>query len=461
MKRPLFFVGLAIALVVIGGGIVYQSFVAKLSNPDYIVRELEKAMNCRAMVDSVRLQGFRSPTRLEIQGLYLGKRDQYAEEGIPIQDRPAFTPAVAIDYLALELQTGPLLARRMVIKNLILERPHVELQIFRDGTTSLDSIIRPPAKPASEDESPDPAGEEPDQPKSPRIVKASELPVSAIQGRIAIEGLTVLATVERSKTTVQIHDAIAIFSDVDIDPGNLALHNAANLELSAWVGVDSLERNTRYLDLSLDGNGAIQPFNPDTSELDPSLSASVTVRRDSWIDALPIIDDMEELLKQLEDYGVSFEAVRLRGDFSEDTTASFNATRKFVRMTSDFMIPIDENFLILEESSWVNTAENDHEFFVTFIGSERLTRKAESEIDKFLLEKIGEIGAGPIKAALMQNIKQGDFLVLRFNSKGDMGDPNVVAVTPFGEIGNLIDGTGDLDDLKERAEDLLKDLFGR
>jgi len=415
----------------------------------------------RAEIAEANLKLFRSPARLEIMGLSLAARDEYADNATPLARRPPMNSSATVDYILLELKTGPLLGRKLVVKNLTIERPRIEMTVYENGRTSFDEMIKPapsaPGAPPGEPDAAPPAEAE----GGLSVVTADQLPVDAIEGRVAVENATIMATLENSRTTVQIHEGIMIFSDVDVNPSNLEGHNAANIDLSAWVGVDSFEKNTRYMDLWLDGTGAIQPFNTETGELDPSLSASVTVRKDSWIDAFPVLDDMEELLLELKQYGVDLEGVRLRGDFSEDTTASFNATRTSVNMTSDFMIPIDENFLVLESGSWIHSARNDHEFTLTFIASERLTRKVESEMTKYLNQQLGEEQAALVQSAILPLIKQSDFLVLRFGSKGDLGNPTVVSLTPMGDLGELVkEGADTMDVLKGKAEELLQNLFG-
>ncbi|MEM0968692.1 MAG: hypothetical protein AAGJ31_05030, partial [Verrucomicrobiota bacterium] len=373
----------------------------------------------------------------------------------------------------LELKTAPLLRRKLVVTNFSIERPTIEMTVFEDGSTTIDEMIKPsPAAQAKkQDAPPKPTPKAPDSAGSQGegFVRASELPFDAIDGRLAIEDATITATIAESNTTVQIHEGILIFSDVDVDPSNLEEHNAANVDLSAWIAVDSFEKDKRYLDLWLDGTGAVQPFSAESGELYPSFTAAVTVRKDSWIDALPVIDDMEELLIEMTDYGVDLEGVRLRGDFSEDTTASFNATRESVKMTSDFMVPIDENFLVLEEGSWVNSGKNDHNFGLTFIGSESLTRKVESEMGKYLAEQMDPSQAKMVQSAIISLLKQSEFLVLRFQSQGDLGDPKVAAITPIGELGNMDGNLNELisnpdkamDALKDGAEDLIRGIFGR
>lgn len=459
MKRILPIVVLLLLLLTLVGGAGFL-FINGVARPANLVRQIESSFNCRAHINEAKLSLFQSPARLEIRGLSLAPRDDFANKQTPLDQRTPIQATTTVDYILLELKTAPLLQRKLVVTKLTIERPKIEMTVFEDGHTTFDEMIKPaPGAPV-----PPPAAEREPASQSEGghvAVTVDQLPIQAIEGRVAIEDATINARIERSKTTVQIHKGILIFSDVDVNPANLAGHNSANIDLSAWIGVDSFEKNTRYMDLWLDGTGGVQPFDLKTGELDPSLSATVTVRKDSWIDAFPVLDDMEQLLKQLKQYGVDLEGVRLRGEFSEDTTASFNATRKSVKMSSDFMIPIDENFIVIENGSWVNTARNEHEFALTFIGSERLTRKVESEMTKYLGQQLGEAEAGLIKTAVLSFVKQSDFLVLRFGSKGDLSKPTVAFLTPVGDIGNLMKKSDEtVNALKGKAQELLKNLFG-
>ncbi len=463
MKRVFITLGILIVLLAVAGWLAVSLSVGRFADSDYLVREIESTFNCRAQITEVKLNAYGAPARMELLGVAFGPRDETVEKGILPSERQPMAGDVSIDYVMLELDRMPLFQRKLVVTNLQVERPTVDLRIFEDGTNSIDTLLQPAPK-GSKKPAAEAAEPKNDEEKSgTRQFVASDIPISAIAERMTIDDLTVMATVDRSKTTVQLHRGVVILRDIDLDPNSLAEHNSAKLEFSAWLGIDSFEHNLRYLDLSLEGNGDVQPFNVENAQLDPSLSASVTVKRDSWIDALPLLDEMEDLIKQLENYGVDLEGVRLRGDFSEDTTASFNANREELKMTTDFMVPIDENFIILEEGSWVNAGKNDHEFYVTFLGSERLTRKIESEVTKFLEKNVGELAAIPAREALMSSVKRKEFLVLRFKSSGDVGNPNVTAVTPFGDIADILNNpkSDTMKTLEDTAKSLLDSLLGK
>ncbi len=464
MKRVFITLGILLVVLVLAAWLTVTLSVGRFADSDYLVRQIESSFNCRAQIGEVKLNAYTDPARMELTGLAFAPRDKTVEQGILPSKREPIAGAVSIDSVVLELARMPLLQRKLVVTNLEIERPTAELRIFEDGTNSLDQLLQPAPKAGGKQPAPAAAEAAPGQPaKGPRQFLASDIPISAIAERMAIDDLTVQATVEKSKTTVQLHRGVVIFRDIDLDPASLAEHNSAKVEFSAWLGVDSFEHNLRYLDLSLTGNGDVQPFNVETAQLDPSLSASVTVKQDSWIDAVGFLDEMEKLMKQLESFGVDMEGVRLRGDFSEDTTASFNAGRQQLKMTDDFMVPIDENYVVLEQGSWVNAGKNDHEFFVTFVGSEKLTKKVESEITKYLEENFGELASIPARETLINTIKKKDFLVLRFKSSGDVGSPDVTAITPFGNIADILDKpkTDTMQTIEDTAKSLLDSLLGK
>ena len=463
MKRVFITLGILLVVLVLAAWLTVTFSVGRFADSDYLVRQIESSFNCRAQIGEVNLNAYTDPARMELTGLAFAPRDKAVEEGILPSKREPIAGAVSIDSVVLELARMPLLQRKMVVTNLEIERPTAELRIFEDGTNSLDQLLRPAPKGRGAQPAPATADAANQAGKGPRQFLATDIPISAIAERMAIDDLTVQATVEKSKTTVQLHDGVVIFRDIDLDPSALAEHNSAKVEFSAWLGVDSFEHNLRYLDLSLTGNGDVQPFNVETAQLDPSLSASVTVKKDSWIDAAGFLDEMEKLMKQLESYGVDMEGVRLRGDFSQDTTASFNVSRQELKMTDDFMVPIDENYVVLEQGSWVNAGKNDHEFFITFVGSEKLTTKVESEISKYLEKNFGEIVSIPARETFMSTIKKKDFLVLKFKSSGDVGSPEVTAITPFGNIADILDKSRSdtMKSLEDTAKSLLDSVLGK
>ncbi len=462
MKRLLIIAGVAILGLVLVSWVALTVYVRELTDPDSLVAKIEASLNCRAEIKEASLNLWEKPVRMQVSGVGLGERDEFASPDIPLAERPELKAAVTIDTIFIEMDAMPLLNKQLVINNFVIERPSVKLRVYENGDTSLDELFRPPADP--DQEASGSGGSGSGKPQRPKTFTADQLPVAALAERVAIEDATIYATIDKTKYTVQLDRAIVELINIDVDPNALEKRNAANLEFGINVSVDSLRHNQRFVELALDGNGSIQPFDPVTREFMPSLSASVTVLRDSYIVAMPMLDEIEEWIDKLDDFGASLEGVRLRGDFSEDTTLSFSASRDNITVTDDFMVPIDENFLIVENGSWVDPGQNDHQFKVSFIASERLTQKAEANADKYLKQLLGETEGVIVKKMIIDGLKEGPFLVLRFQSQGDFGQPEVSAKTPFGkDLGTLLDGSPDAaaQRMKDQLDGLLKSLLDK
>jgi len=443
------------------GWLAITLYVRDLTNPDNIVAKIEASLNCRAEIKEASLNIFESPVRMQVTGLALGERDEFAKPDVKLADRPKLNAAVSVDTIFVELEAMPLLSKKLIVNDFAIERPNVKVRVYEDGNTSLDELFRPPpgavvatggeAAPVA------PASDE----RPPRFT-ADQLPVAAMAKEVSLEDGTIYATIDKTKYTMLLDRAIIRLIDIDIDPNALEEHNSSTVEISLNVSVDSLRHNQRFVELAIDGIGAVQPFDPISREFAPSLSASVTVERSSYIEAMPMLDEIEDWIEKLESYGVGLDGVRLRGDFSEDTTLSFNANRDQISMTDDFLVPIDENFLIIKSDSWVKPGENDHDFKVSFVASERLTKKAEDEAEKYLAEKVGAAEARIAKELLFSKIKKDGFLVLNFQSQGDFGSPKVVALDQSGApLATLLDTSPDeaADQIKEKFNTLLDSLI--
>ncbi|MFT5464997.1 MAG: hypothetical protein ACI8UO_000083 [Verrucomicrobiales bacterium] len=461
--------------------------VKKIQDPDFLVAQIEEHFNCRAEIETVKLDIFARPARLQVTGIAIGPRDAVVEKGVPLRDRKALNNTIYIQHIDLMVETLPLFQRKLVVRNLEIESPRVTLEIYEDGKTSLDELLRKPGK----------SEEKPDETKIPAAATAKaspgftvdDLSISAIAKRFAIEDMEVLATIEKTGTVIQIFDSEIIATNVDIDPENLASHNSIDLDYHAHIAVDSTAQGQRFIDLDFDGKGVLRPFDPKTRELRPFLDTTVGASQDSYIDGLVILDELEGVIGELEAFDIHLgDDLRLRGDFTTETKDKIRFTvhrGRFELMPgtktdpNDFEIPIDGNLLILEEGSWIDSATDQHEFNVVFFLSKSLTDKVKLQLDEFL-EDVPEVLAKELKKVILEPALLGDNIMIKLTSSGSIGDPLIALHTKFGSIDSkggglesLIRGAlkgGDDDDdgdkpdpLKEiegELENLLKELRG-
>lgn len=451
MKLKRLVIGLALSLVLIPviGWIILTLSVKKFSDPDFLVAQIEQSLNCRAEIKAAELDLYGKPASLSLTGIAFGPRDEFVTDGVPQSERPPLNPSVSVDYVHLQLETMPLFSQQLVVRNLEIERPQLDLRIYEDGTTSLDELLAD-VRGKKDSSAPKPEGEQPAPSKSKKFT-ADDLGLSAVADRFAIDDMTIYATIEKSKITIQIYDVDLIATNIDVDPSDLEHHNSIELDYNATIAADSFAQNFRFIDMVIDGKGTLRPFELDTRELHPFLDTQVTVAKDSYIDGLVVLDELEGAVRELEKFGVKFEEgdLRLRGDFSEETTASFTAHRGRVRMTDDLQIPIGPNIVILRQNSWVDSGANDHEFFLTFILGSTLTKRIDTELEKFLVEAFGPELAKKFKNMILEPVTEQhpvtgeDFFVLNLNSSGKLGEPDVD-----------LDALGQID-----AGGLLKDLL--
>lgn len=467
LKRLLLGVLVFLVLVVVIGGTVLWMAVRKLTDRDFLVAQIEENFNCRAEIESVEFEIW-GGARLMVTGLAIGPRDGVVEQGTPQSERKPMTNTAYIQHVDLLVETLPLFRRKLVVRNLEIESPEINLTIFADGTTSLDELLRKPK--SGEPKAPEPKPEEPAA-AEPAAKSAEftvdDLQISAIADRFGIENLTINAFVEKTGTLIQVFNGNIIARNVDIDPSNLAQHNSIDLDYDAHIAVDSTFQGQRFVDFAFDGEGLLRPFDPITRELVPRLDTTVGATKDSYIDGLVILDEIESVVGELEAFDVYLgEDFRLRGDFSADTKEKIRFTvhrGRFHLVTgteadpNDFTIPFDRNLLILEEGSWIDSANDQHHFNVTFFLSKTLTQRVEEKLDEFsakfddLPEPLAnELKKIDLKERILGPAKVGDNLMIRLSSSGSIGSPTIVMHTKFGSVGG--DGGG--------LESLLKGILG-
>ncbi|MEM7013564.1 MAG: hypothetical protein AAF585_18990 [Verrucomicrobiota bacterium] len=114
LKRLLLGAVLVLILVPVIGFVVLTMSVKKLSDPEFLVARIEENLNCRAEIQQATLDLYSQPASLQIIGIGFGPRDEYAENGTPLSERPPLNSSVFINAVTLELETRPLFKKQLV-----------------------------------------------------------------------------------------------------------------------------------------------------------------------------------------------------------------------------------------------------------------------------------------------------------------------------------------------------------
>ena len=104
MKKILIIVGV-LALLAVVALFAVRHFALSYLTPDFVARTIEAQWNCRAEIGEVDI----SPggmTTIEISGVALAPRDKFADEAVPLEDRPKLENAmIRIASMKLEVRS--------------------------------------------------------------------------------------------------------------------------------------------------------------------------------------------------------------------------------------------------------------------------------------------------------------------------------------------------------------------
>ena len=139
-------------IILIGGGLCavgaasvggLRFWLGKSLSKESLVSQMEKAWNCRAQIDDVKLVLAASPARLEITGCRIWLRDE--EVGKPLGQRTAREPGpISIETAVLEVKLEDLISKRLNVQQLTLSDVSVREEVDKEGNSSLGQNRRRP-----------------------------------------------------------------------------------------------------------------------------------------------------------------------------------------------------------------------------------------------------------------------------------------------------------------------------
>lgn len=458
MKKLL--IALSIVLVlVIGAVFAARHFALSYLTPDFVVRTIEARWNCRAEVDSVDIRVGPSTT-IEIKQLALAPRDDFANAGTPLDERPKLdSAAVRIAMVKLEARPGDLLKRRLKVEHLLIDKAEVVTELGEDGGASVDSLFETLESDAGEEvvtpsvavES-ETAGEEEEEAE----FVAGDMKISTAAALVELRDSSMTIAMRKSGAVAHLSDLSIAFKDIDLDPENLHSHNSANFEFGGSLAIDGeLDgKPERYLQLKVSGSGSIAPFNSDTGALEPAWSSTLVLHQGSRVETFPLVEKLQKELADIDTSGVDLSEFNLRGELTADT--STRLAHRQGRFTLEQPLPLSfpDTIITLDAGSWADSGTNQHEVNGVVAASDELTAKVVAELDQYLAKKTKGLVSGGFSETILGPVMTDGKIAIGFISVGDLSDPKADIVTPFGKLTELKDT---LDGLK----DAFKGLFGK
>ncbi|NOY00728.1 MAG: hypothetical protein GXP30_13515 [Verrucomicrobia bacterium] len=503
-KFALIFTGGAILLVIVL--LVVRHLAIGFLTPDYLVQEIEKRWTCRAEVEGLKVSLW-GKTGLELKGVRLGPVDEYVQKGTALKDRPPMEHVeVSADLALIEVEVKDLLQRRIKINQLLVKDVMIETRIRRNGQSSVQDLFQPPtatataAEPKKVTESepkkvsatkakpkakvkPKPKAEE----KGDMIVvsiggneiempakdgsreksdqkefSAEDLQVSAFADNVEIQNAQIIAKLESGSSVITLSNLQLKLSQIEIDPNDLLKHNHAAFSFSGDLAVENSKTNNKQLSVSLSGDGEVQPFDPTSGRIDPRWVSNLTVKKGSAINTFPMIDKLKKLLSGVDTAGVNLEDLHINGELKQDASTRIAGHAGRLELKKNLALPLKDTDFVFVAGSWLDSGANQHHLRGSVVASDELTAKLSGKVDKYLKKKAKNFYSDSLKDLVLQPAMKDGHIAFDFVSKGNMGDPKVDILTPFGNLSELLDqGKETIETLKEVGKSLLKGLFGK
>ncbi len=283
---------LGAVIVLAIAGLVAGKIVGGYLTPEFLVRQTESALGCRAEIEAVKVS-FLGSANVKIRGLSLGYRDKYVENGTALADRlPMEKKDILMKSASLSVNPIDLIKRRLYIKHLVLDGVNVRVTMRRDGTTSIDELFselgkKDPVAGAGKGD----------------VKKSSEegvIPMAIKADRVEVTNSQVTVNIEASGSRLKLHNASFGFFEIDIDPEQLASHNQAKFQFTGDISIGGKDDSAqRIFEAKLSGAGKIRPFDPVRSQWEPNWKSTITLAKGSRLDTVPLLGKMEKALAQV------------------------------------------------------------------------------------------------------------------------------------------------------------------
>jgi len=362
--------GLLLAVAAPLGGVWWlRQYVSK----ERLVQITEKAINARADLQDVTLSVFTWPPSLRLSGIKLAPHDQYV--GTPLASRPPLEKAdVKIEMAYLELLPDALWRRQFEPRVLRFIGVDVDERISPQEGSSLQRLFLPsPEKLAQM-----PPPQAPPQEEVPRAIPvqpAPTAPPAPPKGQARRVGLQEISIEQahfrisnggaESQFNADVSDFSLSFTDIDIDPGDLMAHNHLHVRLAAKAVVDGVTkiggqvRQVRFADMTLHGEGDVNPVDPATMLWSPAADLSLTIDRGSTIGGnLTIGETAGQHLDKLMKYGIDISAVRIGGTLAQDVHAHVLYREQSMRFLDDTQFVLPDYEYTIKRESWMDFAKD-------------------------------------------------------------------------------------------------------
>ena len=431
--------GVLLCLVLVAW-LVISLIVSSLLDRDSVAGWLEEEYNMRVDLRELRVSLLGGS--IDLAGLMMLPRDQHADAGSPLESRPQAAGSqtrVIIRKMSVKVGLLNLLRRQLVINKVLVDGMEVSFLIERDGSPSLETLFEKPeiirGKTNGELNMPKDrqAGTSGDRGLPENTGEAieidgfsiSKIPLATSMDSLEIRNGALYIKIRKNKNRIQVSDIEASVSNLDVDPENLAEHNSAYLKMDARIDVMDRDRVVYYARMAVGTRGDIEPFDRQTGVLNPELAINMTLKKDSKIMSLPIIERLTSTLEKLRKAGLDVSDLEDVLVVDDDASVRIALLDGVVRTHAPWYIGLNGHQLLMEQNSWHNTGSDDHQINADLTFSRKVSESALGRANKFISELVGDELAVSVGEFLFSPVTREGRVYVPFASSGDFNRPKV------------------------------------
>lgn len=426
-----------------------------------LVGRLEEKYNCRAEIGAVEAGLLRNPGRIEIRNLALGERDAYVRNRTRLEERkPLELSLLRADRLVLDVSLAALLRGKIAIRELSAHGVQAETTRTKDGINTLKELFSSPEESGdSEQIRTAKAGRgEDDDGNEDASLSARDLIMPASIREVRVEDAVLYVNLEKYGTRVTCENVRLQLRDIEVDPDDLSHSNRAAIAVSGSVALDKLEAGSaRYGKLNVQGTGEMTPFDAATGEFLPDIRCKLDIIDGSFVDVMPMLDAIESKIGDLENYGIKVEDLNLKGDIKKESLLHLRYHDDRYTLLGDTDFPFAQYTLTLAEGSWYDADDNEHAFEPKILLSPESTEKALLKVDEFVEDKVKIVSPKDAREVITKYFMEEGRLSVKFESDGDLGDPDVSLSSELPDLSEILKGT--LEKLTEDPSKLIDGLL--
>ncbi len=269
-------IGGIVALIIIAG-VAIMLIVDK----PMIENVMEKNLHRHVTIGDIKVSIFSAISGIEVKDVKISnfktEKQLEALKNKPVDAADVF---VGLGSFKFKVAFGPLLKGNVVLKELMLYSPAVNVIRYKNGSFNFSDLLVSPKMTAEEKEAKRKEMEEEAKKKAEEAKKpqkpltADDIPVAINVGKVGMEKGTVRFTDKQYEQVLEIYNLNAIVHSIHIDPKNLAKKNS--LELDINMGIKTIGKSKKgsveSFDIGLAVDGDVKVFDLSTRKLDPEAS---------------------------------------------------------------------------------------------------------------------------------------------------------------------------------------------